>query len=259
LRQKFPLTSFERHGKSGTIEFLIAGCGTGQHSIETAQSFKGAQVLAVDLSLSSLSYAKRKTRELGLTSIEYAQADLLQLGTLDRSFDVIEAIGVLHHLADPLAGWRILLSLLRPGGFMRLGLYSEVARRNIVKARVLIVEQGYGATAGEIRLSRQRVMDQSAIFGTTINSLDFFSTSACRDLLFHVQEHRMLLTGIDAFLRQNNLTFLGFEIDGDVLHAYKQRFPSDPAATNLGQWQTFENENPDTFVGMYQLWIQKAG
>jgi hypothetical protein len=69
----------------------------------------------------------------------------------------------------------------------------------------------------------------------------------------------MLLTGMDAFLRENNLTFLGFEIDDDVLHAYKRRFPDDPAATNLAQWQTFENENPDTFAGMYQLWIQKAG
>jgi tetratricopeptide (TPR) repeat protein/SAM-dependent methyltransferase len=260
LDQKFPLTSFKRHGKSGIIEFLVAGCGTGQHSIETAQSFKEARVLAIDLSVSSLSYAKRKTREQGLASIEYAQGDLLKLGMLGREFDVIEAIGVLHHLADPLAGWRTLLSVLRPGGFMRLGFYSEVARRDIAKVRAFIAKQGYGATANEIRQSRQHVMDldKGAIFGTAINSQDFFSISACRDLLFHVQEHGMLLTGIDAFLRENNLTFLGFEIDGDVLHAYKLRFPHDPAATNLGQWQTFENENHDTFAGMYQLWIQKA-
>jgi SAM-dependent methyltransferase len=194
-----------------------------------------------------------------LTSIEYAQADLLKLGTLGRSFDVIEAMGVLHHLADPFAGWRILLSLLRPGGFMRLGFYSEVARRNIVKVQAFIAAQGYGATADEIRRSRQQVMDldKSATLAAVLSSRDFFSTSACRDLLFHVQERRMLLTGMDAFLRENNLTFLGFEIDDDVLHAYKRRFPDDPAATNLAQWQTFENENPDTFAGMYQLWIQR--
>ena len=69
----------------------------------------------------------------------------------------------------------------------------------------------------------------------------------------------MTLTSIDAFLQDNNLAFLGFDIDGDVLHAYKQRFPNDRPATNLGQWQTFENENPDTFRAMYQFWIQKAG
>ena len=261
LCQKFPLASFNRHGNSGSIDILIAGCGTGQHSIGTAQQFQGAQVLAIDLSISSLGYAKRKTRELGLTSIEYAQADLLKLGSLGRSFDVVESAGVLHHLADPLAGWRVLLSLLRTGGFMKLGFYSEVARRNIVRIRTLIAEQGYGSTAEDIRRCRQDLvdLDQSADFGTTLKSSDFFSISTCRDLLFHVQEHRMTLTGIDAFLRENNLSFLGFETEGNVLHAYKQRFPDDRAAINLVQWQVFENENPDTFIGMYQFWIQKAG
>ena len=38
-------------------EILIAGCGTGQHSIGTASRFKNSKVLAVDLSMSSLAYA----------------------------------------------------------------------------------------------------------------------------------------------------------------------------------------------------------
>ena len=46
-----------------TPNILIAGCGTGQHSIGTAAKFKGSKVLAIDLSLASLSYAKRKTEE----------------------------------------------------------------------------------------------------------------------------------------------------------------------------------------------------
>ena len=68
----------------------------------------------------------------------------------------------------------------------------------------------------------------------------------------------MTLTGIEEFLRDNNLEFMGFEIEGDVLHAYKRRFLDDRAASNLGQWQIFENENPDTLAGMYQFWIQKV-
>ncbi len=67
----------------------------------------------------------------------------------------------------------------------------------------------------------------------------------------------MTLAGIDDYLREKGLTLLGFEISPNVLHAYGQRFPNDPAATDLGQWQTFENENPDTFSSMYQFWIQK--
>lgn len=261
LRRSFPFSSFRPLGKNSYPDILIAGCGTGQQPIQTAQRFRGAVVLAVDLSLASLCYAKRKTQELGLTMIEYAQADIMKLGSLGRSFDIIESTGVLHHLADPLVGWQVLLSLLRPGGAMRLGFYSEVARQGIVRARTFIAEQDYGSTAEDIRQCRQQLMDfeNGASFGVALKSGDFFSTSACRDLLFHVQEHRMTLTGIDAFLRKNDLQFLGFEIDANVLYAYKLRFPDDRAATNLGDWQTFENENPDTFLGMYQFWIQKPG
>lgn len=259
--RRLPPASLERQRETGDIDILIAGCGTGLHSIGTAQQFAKARVLAIDLSLSSLGYAKRKTRELGLTSIEYAQADLLKLGSLDRSFDVIESVGVLHHLADPWEGWRILLSLLRPGGFMKLGFYSEVARRNVVKVRNFIAGRGYGSTAEDIRRCRQDLLDadDGTNFGETLKSIDFFSTSACRDLLFHVHEHYVTLAEIDDFLKKNRLIFAGFEMDAHVLQAYKHRFPDDPTATDLGRWQVFENDNPDTFLGMYQFWIQKEG
>jgi 2-polyprenyl-3-methyl-5-hydroxy-6-metoxy-1,4-benzoquinol methylase len=58
-------------------------------------------------------YARLMTRVLAVQNLEYAQADILKLGTVDRRFDGIEAVGVLHHLADPEAGWRALGSLLR--------------------------------------------------------------------------------------------------------------------------------------------------
>ena len=210
--------------------------------------------------MSSLSYAARKTRQLGLTSIEYAQADLLKLGTLSRSFDVIEAGGVLHHLEDPWAGWQVLLSVLRPGGFMRLGLYSSVAREDIVRIRKLIAEQGYGTTAGEIRSFRRWLVTsgRDGDFKLELKSSDFFSTSSCRDALFHIQERRLTLTDIESFLQKNDLTFLGFELDADVHKAYRSRFPNDPAGLNLAQWHIFETDNPSTFAGMYQFWIQKA-
>lgn len=260
LRGNFPLADFRPLGKDGGLDVLVAGCGTGQHPIGTAQRFRGARVLAVDLSLTSLCYAMRKTRELGLATIEYAQADILKLGALDRRFDVIESCGVLHHLADPMAGWRVLLSLLRPGGLMRVGLYSEAARQDVVRARDFIAARGDGSTAEDIRRCRQALMDaaESARIGSVLDSGDFFSVSQCRDLLFHVQEHRMALAGIAGFLRDNGLRFLGFEIGAHVLRAYGRRFPDDPAATDLGHWEAFENDHPETFSGMYQFWIQKA-
>jgi tetratricopeptide (TPR) repeat protein/SAM-dependent methyltransferase len=260
LRGLFPLAPLRPLGKPHGLRVLIAGCGTGQQSIEAALVYADAQVLAIDLSLASLGYAKRKTVELGLTNIDYAQADILQLGSLGRSFDLIEASGVLHHLADPMAGWRVLLSLLRPGGVMRLGLYSELARDHIVAARAHIAEQGYGQSADDIRCCRQDAMDapDGSLLKRTTAWRDFYSTSQCRDLLFHVQEHRLTVPQIADFIAESGVTFLGFALDASMLRKYRTRFPDDATMTDLACWHTFETENPRTFASMYQFWIQKA-
>jgi tetratricopeptide (TPR) repeat protein/2-polyprenyl-3-methyl-5-hydroxy-6-metoxy-1,4-benzoquinol methylase len=258
LNRKFPLARFQRRTVT-SADILIAGCGTGQHSIEVARRFRDAQVLAIDLSLSSLAYARRKSQELELTNIEYGQADILELGALGRNFDLVESAGVLHHMANPYAAWGTLLSLLRPGGFMLVGLYSEVARRDILRARRFIAARQFEPVPEQIRQCRQEIMASSEAenFTSLLKMSDFFSISTCRDLLFHVQEFYVTLAGIDDYLRANELKLLGFEINPNTLHAYRQRFPNDPAATDLGQWQIFEKENPDTFSSMYQFWIQK--
>jgi SAM-dependent methyltransferase len=209
--------------------------------------------------MASLGYAKRKTAEIGIDSIEYAQADLLKLNLLGRTFDVIESSGVLHHLENPLNRLQVLLSLLRPSGLLKLVIYRAIARRDIVKVRNLISSAGIGSSSQDIRGYRKHLLGlkNSKDFGFATISSDFFSTSACRDLLFHVQEHRMNLRTLDRFFKDHDLNFLGFEIDSSVIQAYKKRFSNDISATNLEQWHIFEEENPDTFFGMYQFYVQK--
>lgn len=259
LQQLFPRSNFKPLAQGDAPRILIAGCGTGQHAIDTALRFANASLLAVDLSLSSLGYAKRKATEMGVASIAFAQADILQLGSLQERFDLIESSGVLHHLADPQQGWRVLLGLLKPGGLMKLGFYSELARRDIVRVREQIAERGYAATPEGIRQCRQELLDAKdpGQWGRVTKSSDFFSTSTCRDLLFHVQEHRTTLTAIAEFLKKHDLEFLGFELDPHIVNAYRSRFPDDTAATDLAQWQQFERDNPDVFFNMYQFWVQK--
>jgi len=256
LRTQFAPAAFRPLGSDSSIDVLVAGCGTGRHPIEVARKYKDARVLAIDLSLTSLCYAKRKTPAPLADKIEYAQADILKLGSIERRFDLIEASGVLHHLADPTAGWRVLLALLRPGGFMHLGLYSELARRDIVAARTFILEQGYRPTTDDIRRCRQDLLD-SPLSGVAKAS-DFFSTSECRDLLFHIQERRLTIPDIKSFLVENGLKFIGFEFAPQVMQRYRDIFSGDPFVRDLDRWHAFETERPDTFGGMYQFWIQKS-
>jgi SAM-dependent methyltransferase len=206
-----------------------------------------------------LGYAKRMTAMLGFPDIEFGQADILELGSLGRSFDAIDSSGVLHHVSDNYAGWRVLLSILRPGGVMRVALYSTLARRDIEAARRYIAARGLRATAEDIRRCRQEIMamPQGEPARNAMTLIDFFSLSDCRDLLFHVQERTSTIEEIAAFLRAEKLEFLGFETEPGTASRYAERFPDDRAKVNLAHWHEFEQDNPDTFIAMYEFWIQK--
>jgi 2-polyprenyl-3-methyl-5-hydroxy-6-metoxy-1,4-benzoquinol methylase len=256
LRAEFPLAPLADAAEPAKPAILIAGCGTGQQPVTVAHRFPQADILAIDLSLTSLAYAKRKSAGL---KIEYAQADILALGSLEHRFEAIEAMGVLHHLADPMAGWRILLGLLKPGGFMRVGLYSALARTTIAAVRRAIAERGEPPTAEVIRKARQELISaQNPVARPILTSPDFYSVSGCRDLLFHAQEHTLTLPEIGAFLREQNLTLLGFELSPSVRVRYAAQFPDDGAMTDLANWHRFETENPATFASMYNFWVRKA-
>jgi len=254
----------EKNGKlPSNPEILIAGCGTGQQAIQTASRFKNARLLAVDLSLSSLSFALRKTREFGISNIDYIQCDILNLQKLDKEFDLIECRGVLHHLADPLVGWQVLAKILRPNGLMKISLYSKIARSGIRKSRKLIEEKGYSATSDGIRKFREYVLNNKSRVDLEIFNLvyspDFYSTSECRDLVFHAQETQFTLLDIEAAINDLGLQFLGFEMPrSGVLTQFRSLNPDEDASVSLARWHEFEEENPNTFGELYEFWVQKS-
>jgi SAM-dependent methyltransferase len=241
------------------FDALVAGCGTGLSTVEFARQTPHARVLAIDLSLASLCYAQRMARSYGLTNVEFGQADIAKLAVIGRDFDYVDASGVLHHLADPWEGWRILLSLLRPGGVMLVGLYSELARQSIVAARSLIADRGYRPIPEDIRRCREDVIaaEDGSLLKSVIHWNDFFAMSECRDLLFHVQEHHVTLREIKLFLAATGMQFGGFVLDAPTFQRFATHFPEPAAVTNLDCWQDFESQAPSTFTAMYQFWVHK--
>lgn len=237
-------------------EVLVAGCGTGLHALNAAQRFPDGRILAIDLSRASLAYAARRTREAGVQAITYAQADLLELGRLDRTYDVIESVGVLHHLADPFEGARALAGLLRPGGVMKLGLYSATARAGLSAARALA--RSYGP--GRLRELRGAILDapEGDPLRFALGRGDFYAASSCMDLLLHAQECELGIADIERMLAESGLRLLGFTVPPAVAATYRAQFPQDPAMTDLANWRALEQSAPLTFLGMYQFWAQKA-
>ncbi len=242
-------------------EVLIAGCGTGKQSLNAASKYLYAKIKALDLSCTSLAYAMRKSQELGFKNIEYYQGDILELSEIEQTFDIIECTGVLHHMKDPMAGWKVLNQILSPGGLMRIALYSEIGRESIKSAQDFISERGFGNSVIDIRRCRKEIIkmaENDPNMKYIIDTVDFYSMSGCRDMIFHTQEHRFTLLEIKNVLNSLNLSFLGFELPApDIAQRFKNLFSKTQEFRSLDCWHKFELENRESFKGMYVFWVQK--
>lgn len=261
LENEMPISEIPRDWPA-TVRVLVAGCGTGREAVWLASGITGAQVLAVDLSMSSLAYAARMAEELRVANIEFRQGDILGLDVLPGDFDLIFCNGVLHHLREPQAGLHVLAALLRRGGLMRLALYSARARSSVNASRDFIRERGYAAGADSIREFRQHVFAAGA--DSPLKGLcgmrDFYSMSMCRDLVFHVQEHQYGLPQIADMLRAQGLAIVGMANDmpRNAMAAYRQQNPRDRALADFDALDEFEAQHPDTFAGMFPFWCRLA-
>ena len=244
--------------KNQSPNILIAGCGTGQHSIGTATRFKNSRVLAIDLSLSSLAYAKRKTEEFGIENIEYVQGDILNLKKLNKQFDIIESTGVLHHMEEPMLGWQVLTECLKKSGLMKVALYSARGRQDIAKVREEIEALGYETSDIAMKSFRNILINSGTDhYKSILQSRDFFSMSTFRDLLFNVKEHRFTITQIKDCMDKLGLKFCGFE-PVNIIEDFKSGFTNANDIYDLDKWDAYEEFNPRTFAGMYQFWCQKV-
>ncbi len=250
--------SISNHVTDKPLRVLIAGCGTGQQ-ILYSQIYKNAKITGIDLSSSSLAYAQRKINELDIKNVELIKMDILEVNLLIEQFDVIECGGVLHHMNDPIKGLKQLLSILKPNGFLKLGLYSKLARRDIVKARKYITTQNHEVNEQSIRNFRNKAISgKFKNLNSLKNYADFYSFSEFRDLCFHTHEHRFTIKEIKNILETNKLKFLGFILPQQAKSLFKQCFPKDKKQISLENWAKYEERNPDTFKRMYQFWVCKT-
>lgn len=237
-------------------ELLVAGCGTGKQLVLTGRSLLYQRMTGIDLSYRSLGYAQRKVAEQHLRRVRLLQGDLLELEKLGETFDLIEAHGVLHHLEDPARGWAVLARCLKAGGTMAIGLYSELGRRDLASARKLMASM-----EGSLQARREKLLELTAKHNhlrEACRSLDFFSTSTCKDLLLHEQESRFTLSQIRHLLATMQLQFLGFEESTGRAHKlFRERYGHEADTSDLSLWESLEEEHPDLFLAMYIFWVYK--
>jgi SAM-dependent methyltransferase len=100
------------------MHVLDAGCGTGEalQWLCDAVAPQGT-VVGIDLAAAHVSAARACVSDQVLV----LQADVRQPPLAPRNFDFIWSVNTINHLHEPLAGVRVLASLLRLGGRIALG------------------------------------------------------------------------------------------------------------------------------------------
>lgn len=106
---------------------LVAGGGTGQ--LENFLGMSGKRtVFGADLCLNSLRLASGFQQRAQIANTCSLQMNLFRPAFKPASFDFVICSGVLHHTSDPFGGFRSLANLVKPGGYVLIGLYNRIGR-----------------------------------------------------------------------------------------------------------------------------------
>lgn len=105
---------------------IECGCGTGQ--LTNFLSIANRTVIGADLCMNSLRMALDFKQKNGLDRAHFYQMNLFRPSFRPESFDLVISNGVLHHTSDPFAGFQSIARLVRPGGFILVGLYHRYGR-----------------------------------------------------------------------------------------------------------------------------------
>lgn len=143
------------------IRVLFAGGGTGDGTVMLAQQLADrgtpAEIVHLDLSAASQRIAAARIAARGLAGVRFVQGSLLALDRLGLGgFDYIDCCGVLHHLDDPLAGFRALERALAPDGGMGIMVYAPLGRTGVYPLQALLrALTGEAAPAEKVALARR--------------------------------------------------------------------------------------------------------
>lgn len=132
---------------------LDCGCGTGQ--ITNFISIAKRTVIGTDICLNSLKLAHEFREKNDLKRAHFYQMNLFRPCFKPQTFDLVIANGVLHHTSDPFLGFKSISSLVKPQGYILIGLYHKYGRL-ITDIRRLI----FGVTKDRFKFLDRRTINK---------------------------------------------------------------------------------------------------
>lgn len=206
-----------RRDWSQPFRALVAGGGTGDGLIMLAQKLADigcpAEITYLDMSEASRAVAEARAAMRGLVSIRFVTGDLLAAAELGP-FDYIDCCGVLHHLADPDAGFRALAAALAPGGGMGLMVYAPYGRTGVYPLQAAFGHLfGDDPPPDQVRLARRALETLPETNWFTRNALlgdHRGSDAGVYDLLLHSRDRPFTVNELGSALERAGLAVVSF-------------------------------------------------
>ena len=145
-----------------SLRVLIAGGGTGDATVYLGRQLRDtrAEVVYVDLSEQSQQIARARASQHGIEDrIKWVRGSLLELPNLGLGkFDYINCSGVLHHLADPVAGLAALRGVLSDRGGMGIMVYARYGRAGVYQMQNLMRTLNGGEPDPRVCIDRTKLV-----------------------------------------------------------------------------------------------------
>ncbi|BBX46072.1 class I SAM-dependent methyltransferase [Mycobacterium cookii] len=194
------------------LDILIAGCGTNQAAV-FAYNNPAANVVAVDISQPSLDHQDYLKTKHGLHNLRLHLLPIEELPTLGRQFDLVVSTGVLHHMADPLAGLKALAHCLRPDGAMALMLYGKHGRIGVELLETAFRDMGLGQDEESVRIVKDTIAalpPDHPVQGYLSRARDLQDDAALVDTFLHGRARSYTVDECIDFVHAAGLEFQGW-------------------------------------------------
>ena len=200
------------------IRILDAGCGSGVGTEYLVHLNPQAQVVGIDLSAGTLEVAKKRCQSSGADRVEFHHLSIYDVDKIPGEFELINCVGVLHHLPDPIRGIEALAKKLAPGGLMHIFVYGELGRWEIQlmqKAIALLQGNKKGDYRDGVQVGRQifaslpennRIVKREKERWAMENQRD----ECFADMYVHPQETDYNIDTLFALIEASGLDFVGF-------------------------------------------------
>lgn len=199
---------------------LIAGGGTGDAAIYHGEQLRNtnAQIFYLDFSKASMEIAKERAKIRKLTNIKWINDSILNLPKLGiGKFDLINCVGVLHHLESPDEGLQALKKVLKPDGGMSLMVYAKYGRTGLYQVQEIMQMVNDG------EVSRQKEVENGWAIVNALPCTNWFNRGAellndhiahgdvgMYDMFLHKRDKAYTVPEIYEFVERAGLHFIEF-------------------------------------------------